>query len=132
MRPTIPTTHWHLRGTNPVRAYLASLENETYEWLLAMFVDDTLGLLAVDTLGHGGIGALRLDLQRLVVHAAQLRATGVILAHNHPSGEARLSADDIRLTRRVVTVLEGMDVTLLDHFIVAGEKQWSGRAAGYL
>lgn len=131
-RPVIPTTHWQLRGTEPVRAFLASLGTESQEWLIAMFVDDTLGLLAVDTLGQGGTGAVRLDLQHLVVRTAQLRATGLILAHNHPSGEARPSIEDINATRRISAALGVIDVTLLDHFIVAGQDQWSARAAGYL
>ena len=45
------------------------------------------------------------------------KCTGVILAHNHPSGNEKPSNNDLKLTKQINTVLEAMDVKLLDHVI---------------
>ena len=53
----------------------------------------------------------------LAVHAA-----AIILAHNHPSGLAEVSAADIQLTRQLKQSLAVVDIALLDHLIVAADK----------
>ena len=49
-------------------------------------------------------------------------ARGIVLVHNHPSGDPEPSADDIELTKRVKTAGETIGVPLLDHVIVAGQR----------
>jgi len=64
--------------------------------------------------------------RRHVVEAAlRHRAASVILAHNHPSGNAMPSQADIDLTMRLVAALAAVDIPLLDHVIVAGEETFS-------
>jgi DNA repair protein RadC len=48
--------------------------------------------------------------------------------HNHPSGDARPSTDDIRTTRRLAHVSHELDLPLLDHLIIAGDEL---REVGY-
>jgi DNA repair protein RadC len=78
-------------------------------------------------------------LDRSVVHpreifreAAAARAAGIVLFHNHPSGDPAPSADDVLLTRRMVEagVLMGIDV--LDHLILAETRYCSLRETGHL
>jgi len=65
-------------------------------------------------------------------------ATAVILAHNHPGGAARPSKEDIALTRKIDSLLDGLEVDLLDHLIYAPERLGQGgtwvslRVAGHL
>ena len=117
--PPIPFRPWHLRGSRAVAAYLASLGEETHEWLLALFLNEDAELLAVNTLARGSAGEAPIDVRGIVRCALALDATGVVLAHNHPSGCALPSPDDHRATRRVAAALESIDVALVDHFIAA-------------
>lgn len=63
---------------------------------------------------------------RLVIETAlNYNAHSVLLCHNHPAGIASPSADDILTTRRLQSLLAGLNITLLDHLIVAGEHTYS-------
>ena len=48
-------------------------------------------------------------------------ATSVVLAHNHPSGLAIPSGDDVQTTKRVAMALRAVDIELADHIVVADE-----------
>lgn len=52
-------------------------------------------------------------------------AISVILVHNHPSGECKPSQQDIRLTKKIEQVLSLIDVSVLDHLIIAKHKSVS-------
>lgn len=59
-------------------------------------------------------------------------ARGLLLAHNHPSGDARPSSIDIEFTRNIRWLCKPLEIDLLDHVIVAGHSALSMRQAGYL
>ena len=58
-------------------------------------------------------------MRRIVETALATNATSVVLAHNHPSGLAIPSGEDIQTTRRVAMALETVEILLADHIIVA-------------
>ena len=63
---------------------------------------------------------------RLVVETAlNYNAHSVVLCHNHPSGVCLPSQDDLTSTRRLMTLLNGLGIVLLDHMIVAGDQTYS-------
>jgi DNA repair protein RadC len=67
-----------------------------------------------------------------VLNAIQHNSAGVIVAHNHPSGDARPSDSDCKATRRLVLVAEALDLAVLDHLIFAGAECTSLRQLGLL
>lgn len=70
---------------------------------------------------------------RHVVEAAlRHRAASVVLVHNHPTGEAKPSRHDHRLTETLIQAFDPLDVKVLDHIIVAGEEWYSFARNGYL
>jgi DNA repair protein RadC len=78
-------------------------------------------------------------LDRSVVHprevfreATSARAAGIVLFHNHPSGDATPSADDIALTRRLVAAGELMGIDVLDHLVLTATRYASIRELGGL
>lgn len=71
-------------------------------------------------------------LRKIAADALALGSEGLVLAHNHPSGCARPSAEDIAVTRRLVGVAEPLGVTVHDHVIVAGAEWCSFRVLGLL
>ena len=71
---------------------------------------------------------IRRLLQLCILYDAQ----NVLLAHNHPSGSAAPSRNDITATRQVEMALESIDATLNDHIIFAGEDYLSFAKSGWL
>ena len=119
--PPIKFRPWHVRDRAAVKAYVATLSAETREWLLALFVDKKLNLLAVDTVGRGDISSVEVNLTAILCRGHALDAAGFILVHNHPSGDPRPSSDDARFTNHLRRISHELDIPLLDHFIVAGD-----------
>src|SRR6478736_1318315 len=58
----------------------------------------------------------------IIADAAAHRSAGIVLAHNHPSGDARPSDSDCRATRRLASAAEALDCTVLDHLVFAGKE----------
>ena len=70
---------------------------------------------------------------RHVVEAAvRHKAASVVLAHNHPAGSPNPSSHDHKLTKHLVQALGGINVTVVDHIIVAGELIYSFQREGTL
>jgi len=111
---------WHLRGKNAVKTYVESLGLEAREWLLALYVDQSLELLAVDTIARGDVGSCRVPFGRILCRGYRLGADAFILVHNHPSGDPTPSPADIRMTVRLAGMASELDMPLLNHLIIAG------------
>ena len=71
-------------------------------------------------------------LRSIVLDAALHDSAGILLAHNHPSGDATPSASDCAATRRLACVSEALGCRLVDHLIFAGAKVSSFRQLGLL
>jgi DNA repair protein RadC len=113
---------WHVRGRAHVKAYVESLGKEAREWLLALYVDKGLQLLAVDTIGRGDVSGVRVDFARILCRGHALNAAGFILVHNHPSGNPEPSRSDIQITGRLRRASAELEMPLLEHFIVVGDE----------
>lgn len=103
--------------------------------------DEMVYLLSLDAagkvlncrlLGHGSVNSANVPARRLVQEALGANATAVVLAHNHPSGIALPSKEDVELTLRLRDALDVMDILLLDHIVVADDDFVSMRDSGYL
>jgi len=73
------------------------------------------------TIYQGNVSSSLVRIAELFRDAVRLNATGVILVHNHPSGDPTPSPDDLRLTAEALAAGRLLDVHLLDHLIVAGD-----------
>jgi DNA repair protein RadC len=71
-------------------------------------------------------------LRTIIADAAVHGSAGIVLAHNHPSGDARPSDSDCRATRRLAAAAEALDCTVLDHLVFGGAECTSLRRLGYL
>jgi len=98
----------------------------------AVFVDAQSIWLGDATFGMGNSSSLSLRMRELFSEALRLRATGVILAHNHPSGDCRPSQRDIAATKQLQAVARALDITLIDHLIFTTGAVYSMRAGGML
>ena len=103
----------------------AELRHETREVFSVLFLNTQHQVLKFERLFHGTINAAAVY-PRIVVEAAiKYQAAAVILAHNHPSGIAEPSIADNQITNRLVQALALIDITVLDHIIVAGSQCYS-------
>jgi len=80
----------------------------------------------------GGAASVCLPLRTIIVDAARHGSAGLLLAHNHPSGDARPSDSDLRATRRLASAAGALDCRLLDHLVFGGANCTSLRRLGYL
>ena len=71
-------------------------------------------------------------LRKIIADAALHGSSGIVLAHNHPSGDATPSEGDKRSTRRLACAAEALDCTVVDHLVFGGTDCTSFRRAGLL
>ena len=100
------------------------------ERLYAACLDAKCKLLCCQQVGRGAADAVGINLRLIVEHAFRSGASGVILAHNHPSGLALPSRDDLSATAAAEDALGRIGVRLLDHIIVADDDFVSLRENG--
>jgi DNA repair protein RadC len=80
----------------------------------------------------GDASGVDFPLREIVIDAALHDSSALLIAHNHPSGDARPSESDLRATRRLATIAEALNCSLLDHLVFAGSDCTSLRRLGYL
>ena len=83
-------------------------------------------------ISRGGLAATQVDIRCILREALLKRATSMVLAHNHPSGNVRPSADDDRLTQALFQSSKIMNIRLLDHLVVTDGKYYSYADEGRL
>lgn len=98
----------------------------------AIFVSAQNHYLGDASLGFGQTTTLTLRMRDLFARALSVGASGLVIAHNHPSGDCRPSPSDIEATQRLAAVARALDIELLDHLIFTDQAAYSMRAGGDL
>jgi DNA repair protein RadC len=111
---------------------LLHLAGRDHECFAIMFLDAQNGLIAYEELSRGTLTQTTVYPREVVRAAMRHNAAGVILAHNHPSGIAEPSRADEALTATIKSALLMVEVTVLDHLIIAGEHVMSFAERGLL
>jgi DNA repair protein RadC len=96
-----------------------------HEVFYCLYLDARHRLLHPEELARGSLTQMAVYPREIVRRALLLNAAGLIVAHNHPSGTARPSAADRRLTRLLHDALALVDVRLLDHIVVGATEVYS-------
>jgi len=89
------------------------------ERCIALYLNNRMQLIASERVSEGTLTHANVYPREIVKSALHHHAAAVILAHNHPSGSTTPSAADLAITRRVKDALALIDVTLVDHIIIA-------------
>ena len=103
----------------------------TKETVFLLCLDAKCKVLCCREVGEGSINSASISVRKIVEVALNSGATTVVLAHNHPSGVAVPSGEDVQTTRRVAAALSSVDVHLADHIVVAEEDYVSMVQSGY-
>ena len=123
-----------LNGHEATRRFFSSCfnaEDRSVEQLLVAHVDNAARCIHVEHY-EGQPAAVEIPVRQILVDAARLGSAGVVLAHNHPSGDCQPSDSDYRATRRLARAGEAIDLAILDHLIFAGRDCSSMRRMGLL
>jgi len=122
-----------LKSPGDTQAYLRlRLADKPFEFFGCVFLDNRHRVLELTELFQGTIDGTSVYPRVVVQQALNANAAAVILFHNHPSGVAEPSQADERITRRLKSALELIDVRVLDHLIVAAGDSVSLAARGML
>ncbi len=123
-----------LDGLTAARDFFAGCfadSDPAQESLWVAHLDDRACCLHVSRHQGDETGAI-FPLKQIIGDAAMHGSAGIVLAHNHPSGDARPSDSDCRATRRLASAAEALDCTILDHLVFAGTECSSFRKLGLL
>ena len=101
------------------------------EVVMLLCLDAKRAPLCCRIVSEGSVNAAEISTRKVVEAALAANATSVILAHNHPSGIAVPSVQDIVTTRRMGAALSAVDIILEDHIVVAGQDFVSLRQSNY-
>ena len=100
--------------------YLTSFfYGETVENIYLLCLDAKCMVLSCRKVGEGSVNSASLSIRKIVEIALSSNASAVVLAHNHPSGLAIPSDEDVQTTKKVAAALKAVDIQLVDHIVVA-------------
>ena len=102
-----------------------SITHKQQEYLVALFLNARNQLIKDDIITIGTLNASLVHAREVFAPALELRAAGVIIAHNHPSGSLEPSQEDIVATEKLAEAGQIIDIPLLDHVIVTSSGWYS-------
>lgn len=107
-------------------AYLIrTMAHKPSEELRLISIDGRGRFIRDDLISEGQETQVTINMKKIVKAAIQRDAVYAIMAHNHPSGDASPSMQDIRMTRMAYETLTAFGIKLLDHIVVGGERAYS-------
>lgn len=112
-------------STETHRFLKRQLRDRKNETVIVLFLDSQYRLISYEEPFQGTVNAAPIYIRPLVDRALSLNASGIILAHNHPSGLCDASPQDIEITKRLKTALSLIDVQLLDHLVIGDNEIYS-------
>ena len=122
-----------IRSPADTEAFLvARLRDLQHELFCCLYLDNRHRVILFDELFRGTIDGTSVYPREVVKQALSVNAAAVIVAHNHPSGVAEPSQADERITRRLKSALELVDIRLLDHLIIGDGKSSSLASRGMI
>jgi DNA repair protein RadC len=108
------------------RQYYDRLENiEHVESFLIMLLNRTNRMLAIGLVSSGGVSGTVVDPKIVFQYALKANASGIIVAHNHPSGNLFPSESDKTITKKLTEGGKYLDIAVLDHLILTRDNYFS-------
>jgi len=108
------------------------LEDLPHEEFWILILNRANKVLEQVKISQGGISGTVVDTRVILKTAIDKLATSIAICHNHPSGNKTPSDSDIQITRKIKTACLAVEITVLDHVIVAGKNYYSFADEGIL
>jgi DNA repair protein RadC len=103
-------------------------DNDTlpiYESVICLFLNRCNNTIGWFKVSQGGLSGSVIDNRIILATALGCLASGIILAHNHPSGNVQPSEADVKVTEKLAAAANIMDITVLDHVIISEDNYYS-------
>lgn len=107
------------------RMMLPHMRGLDHEECWVLYLNRAHYMISKERISSGGMDSTTLDSRMIVRKALEMKASGIIISHNHPSGSAMPGNADIQATRQLEKALKTCDISLLDHVIVAEDSYYS-------
>jgi len=121
-----------ITGPTQALAHLDQLRSADRETLATLLLDVRLGLIALEVVALGTVAHVSTEAREVFAPAIVARASAIVLAHNHPSGNPEPSTQDADFTRAMVEAGHILNIGVLDHLIVSRRGFYSFRQQGRL
>ena len=105
-----------------LRPLIGDIEKEEF-W--AIYLNQSNRVIRKERLSAGGLTSALVDVRMIMKEAILCNATGMIIAHNHPSGNEKPSGEDNRITEQVKKAADTLNIRLLDHVITTSNTYYS-------
>lgn len=126
----------NIKITDSKQAYDLAMDNwdldviEFQEIVKAIYLNRGNKVLGIFEVSKGGISGSIVDVRIILSVALKSNASGIILIHNHPSGNLNPSSSDIDLTLKIKEACKLLDYNFLDHLIISKENYYSFKDEG--
>lgn len=120
------------QGREFVESALRIIADKNIEYLIIGYFDDKACLIQIGEVSSDSVDMVTIPIRKIAHDALNMNAQSIIFMHNHPSGDPHPSRGDIQQTREIARILKPLGVHIDDHLIIAGNCQFSFRAAGLL
>jgi len=114
-----------IRSTKDVIAQAVYMRDKTREHLMAIYLNARNEMIFKKPMFIGTLNANLVHPREIFQEALKQNAASVILVHNHPSGDAEPSEDDLTITKRIIEAGKTMGINVLDHVIITKNKVFS-------
>ena len=91
------------------------------EMVIAAHLDSDMRLIETSEARYGSRDQVELPIRSIIEDALRLGSAGLIVAHNHPSGDPHPSREDLEATRKLASTAQNLDIRLHDHLIVGAD-----------
>ena len=105
---------------------------ELHESMYILFLNRANYIIGWYNLSKGGMSSTVCDPRLIFGIALKCVAISLIIAHNHPSGNNQPSSNDIQLTKNLVEAGKLLEISVLDHLIITGDKYFSFSEEGFI
>lgn len=104
---------------------LTKLDNKPYEEFWVLLLNRANNVISREMISIGSLTASLADPRKIFKLALEKLAAGIILCHNHPSGNLKPSESDIQLTKKLFNAGKFLDINVLDHIIIGENAYYS-------
>jgi len=112
-----------MKADTSAKAYVLLMNNweqiEYRESFKILLLDITRQVLGINTVSMGGLSDAQVDVRMILQAALLAKADGIVVCHNHPSGNVKPSFLDDMMTVKINKACRAMDIELIDHLIIA-------------
>jgi len=115
-----------------LRRFINSRRIDLKEFFWVILITNANHVLGVAEIGSGTDKGVRVSVKEIFQLALISNASGIILAHNHPSGKLKSSLQDKAMTGQIEEIGETLSIKLIDHLIITSESFYSFRDGGLL